>query len=343
LQRILPGVEGQMCVERHGYADGPSSEAGFLSPITDVHSGLVQEIILEGINNNRLVLLKPSGHTVIFQFSNLIFASGTIGNAILVSRVTGAKDFSIGNHASSTIGHFEFRKPQNLSAIQQAFHLREREFLTFSHLGSKWQVQSAIRMIPNRKKSVAHEISLWFRNIFTEKSQNINLWKIVYIILDIIRRVFGFGRLEPSYKLRILAEVPISSQGMHVTAFDTNSALIKIDMSYTAEAQGEVKDLLTRFTNCAISSELYSDVKITSDNLSDIEWEDSGHYFGTVPVAEEWEAPSVDGNLKLRGTKSIWVIGNSAHPVGSHGHPTALSILLAKRLAKHLVDNYIEQ
>ena len=48
----------------------------------------------------------------------------------------------------------------------------------------------------------------------------------------------------------------------------------------------------------------------------------------------------VDKNLKLFGSKNIYVVGSSVFPTGGHANPTLTIIQLSLRLADYLNKNY---
>jgi choline dehydrogenase-like flavoprotein len=66
-------------------------------------------------------------------------------------------------------------------------------------------------------------------------------------------------------------------------------------------------------------------------------WHDAAHYYGSIPAkSSNAQSPTVDENLQLQGFVNCYVVGSSAFPIGSHGHPTKLIMDLAVRLGVYL-------
>ena len=61
-----------------------------------------------------------------------------------------------------------------------------------------------------------------------------------------------------------------------------------------------------------------------------MDWLDTAHYFGTVPMSDNNQQGTVNEFFELNGSEGIFVLGNSSFPTGSHSHPTLLTVLLAK-------------
>jgi choline dehydrogenase-like flavoprotein len=56
-------------------------------------------------------------------------------------------------------------------------------------------------------------------------------------------------------------------------------------------------------------------------------------------MADNVDKGVVDGNLKVFGTKNLYISGSSVFPTGSHLPPTLTIAALTVRLAEHLTDH----
>jgi hypothetical protein len=324
--------------ERHGYALATSKSEGFLSWKGEILQGGIRKI---GIDDEAHTYIEFKRETQVHKiyYKSIVFASGAIGNALLVNRFTKQKSFRFGNHVSSTFGTFSFKRPCNLNKIFQSFRDNEKEFVTFCLNPVSRRCQAAIRIIPVRKKSLAE---LWRGQLVISnlKFTNVNFWiQIKHLTLDTTYRLVFGRRLDQEYNIRVLAELPLTIDSyLEIKSQDERAAQIEIKSCVSKEVLEEVRNVLTEFANVVQSSSTHIKREVSLNNLERAIWSDSGHYFGTVPVSSELGFAAVDENLLLRGQHQIYVLGNSAHAVGSHGHPTALTVLLAARLAKHLKD-----
>jgi choline dehydrogenase-like flavoprotein len=63
---------------------------------------------------------------------------------------------------------------------------------------------------------------------------------------------------------------------------------------------------------------------------------DGIHQSGTTRISATSEQGVVDANLKVWGTKNIYVVSSSVFPTSSQANPTFLLGAFAARLANHL-------
>lgn len=338
ISNILPGWESALAAERHGYAKGPSHPDGFSIPQIEILCGKV-ESFGEEVNRGRYIRFRQKNSSYQIYFKKLVLASGTIGNAILMSSLTGEEYFSFGNHISGTLGPFPLAAPRNLNKIYQSFAHQERDFVTFCTIRNRGYSHCAIRLIPVQKVLLKE---LWKRLIFERSSRSSKevFWRqALFLGLDTISRLLLGKRLEYQYKVRILAEIPLSTaSNLRVKKEENDEFLAEVRLSLSQEVLNEIEDLIFNFLKFLKLPDSSANRKSVAASVKEIRWEDCGHYFGTVPVSNSSLRPSVDGNLRLRSNRDIYVLGNSAHPIGSHGHPTGLTILLAARLAVHLQE-----
>ena len=66
------------------------------------------------------------------------------------------------------------------------------------------------------------------------------------------------------------------------------------------------------------------------------------HHMGGTIMGEDKKNSVVDKNLKVHGSKNLFVAGSSVFPSGGHANPTISIIQLSLRLNKHLHDNFLK-
>ena len=76
------------------------------------------------------------------------------------------------------------------------------------------------------------------------------------------------------------------------------------------------------------------------DNVNYIS-ESGWHHMGGTRMGNDEKNSVVDQNLKIHGSKNIYVIGSSVFPTGGHANPTFTIIQLTLRLKKHFSKNFI--
>lgn len=69
--------------------------------------------------------------------------------------------------------------------------------------------------------------------------------------------------------------------------------------------------------------------------LSDAGW----HHMGGTIMGNDPKKSVVDANLKVHGSKNIFVIGSSVFPTGGHANPTLTITQLSLRLGDYLINN----
>ena len=65
------------------------------------------------------------------------------------------------------------------------------------------------------------------------------------------------------------------------------------------------------------------------------------HLMGTTRMADNEKEGVVDKNLKVFGSKNIYVLGGSVFPSGGAANPTLTIVALAMRLSEHLIQSSI--
>ena len=63
------------------------------------------------------------------------------------------------------------------------------------------------------------------------------------------------------------------------------------------------------------------------------------HLMGTTRMATKDKDGVVDENLKVFGSKNLYILGGSVFPSGAGANPTLTIVALAMRLAKYLIQH----
>jgi Choline dehydrogenase and related flavoproteins len=66
--------------------------------------------------------------------------------------------------------------------------------------------------------------------------------------------------------------------------------------------------------------------------------QDNSHQIGTTSMADSPSGGVVDRNLRVFGTKNLYITGTSVLPTGSHANPTLTALALGFRLSRHLTE-----
>lgn len=66
------------------------------------------------------------------------------------------------------------------------------------------------------------------------------------------------------------------------------------------------------------------------------------HHMGGTIMGENPKDSVVDKNLKIHGSKNLFVIGSSVFPSGGHANPTLTIVQLSLRLNEHLQSNFLK-
>lgn len=67
--------------------------------------------------------------------------------------------------------------------------------------------------------------------------------------------------------------------------------------------------------------------------------QDNSHQIGATSMADSPSGGVVDRNLRVFGTKNLYVIGTSVLPTGSHANPTLTALAFGFRLSRHLTES----
>jgi hypothetical protein len=324
--------------EKHGYAGGTFGGPGWgKSSINQVNQFILENTIInierdESLGLWKLTTADREGKCRTFHTKILIFAAGTLMNAYLVYLASGISRFPIGNHFSAVIGEIRLKIPKNIDNLLQTWGKNETEFVTVS-LPREFRVNrsiphSAIRFHPITETRI---VDRW-----KELLTNPKLKKSIYLIYESLYFCITRKQFYDRFQIHLLVDVPLSDNNYF--EFDPISNAVNITLQHTDESISGSKNLLEQFFSAIAESSLIQDfeIKCFSDDCFDrdkflmMEWSDTAHYFGTIPVSDDNCHGTVNKFFELNGSKGLFVLGNSSFPTGSHSHPTLLSVLLAK-------------
>lgn len=72
--------------------------------------------------------------------------------------------------------------------------------------------------------------------------------------------------------------------------------------------------------------------------LSEAGW----HHLGGTIMGKDHKNSVVDENLKMHGSKNMYILGSSVFPSGGHANPTLTIVQLSLRLSETIVKNYTQ-
>ena len=324
--------------EKHGYAGGTFGGTGWgKSSINQVDQFVIENSIInierdESLGLWKLTTADLEGECRTFHTKILIFAAGTLMNAHLVYLASGISRFPIGNHFSAVIGEIRLKSPKNIDKLLQTWGKNETEFVTVS-LPREFRVNqsiphSAIRFHPIAETRI---VDRW-----KELLSHPNLKKSIYLIYESLHLYITRRQFYDRFQIHLLVDVPLSDSNFFV--FDPISNAANIKLQHTNESIKGSKILLEQFFSAIAESsqirdfeiQCFSDDCFDSDKFLMMDWKDTAHYFGTIPVSDDDSHGTVNKFFELNGSRGLFVLGNSSFPTGSHSHPTLLSVLLAK-------------
>lgn len=250
---------------------------------------------IERLANKQFRLsLQRSGENLQIYSTQVAFASGSLGNARLVSQISGSDSFSIGNHVSWVVG----RGVVSQIASSQVRRKSEgnRTFVLYNH------------RLPN---GVASGASVRFRRVPATNSS----------LRSGIARPFG-SRSRLDFEILGMLEVPKSMASLRVAANGSPQQL-----TLTSANPQHLHDLAQQI-GCEVASSLRMSKHIFEFSAeSKIMFRDASHYFGTVPI--ENGTSRVSDSLELEGCDGVFVVGSSVFDSGGSGHPTLLAMQTA--------------
>jgi len=268
-----------------------------------------------------ITYLDANGELVNFAARNLFLASGALGNAILLSKVTGRTAFPLGNHAAGIVGIMSFRQRlflarfgslvpwgifRSWSKLLQGAHNHSFRISPVATLAA--QVRTMVRSTISGKLLQAAEV---FFKIFSTYFFQIPKTASLFAMLD--------TGLHAELRLRGYSRETQKAESIAVSV---------IDREYLFSAKQDFSKLTREIEGLGFA------------RIESLAWPtfvDTHHYFGTCPMIEGSDKYlTVDSGFQVRNWPGLFALGSSAFPQGSHGHPTLLAAKTAEFLVQRL-------
>ena len=160
---------------------------------------------------------------------------------------------------------------------------------------------------------------------------------MISFLYEALYHLFTGKYFYDQFQIHLLVDVPLSKENF-IEFNSTEHRAARINLQHTSNSILGSRMLLEKFSTSMSKSKKCKSIKIDCINDGTFEeskyfaldWQDTAHYFGTIPMSDNSEQGTVNEVFELNGSNGIFVVGNSCFPTGSHSHPTLLSVLLAK-------------
>ena len=258
------------------------------------------------------------------QSRYLVLACGTFLNACYFSLINGQKDFPLSNHFAADFGRIELTKPITVKDCVQTYASGENAFSTFASLRSKtnsnWEPNSSIRLQATplaigRRAMVSALLKLEILYLFNR-------------VIPFLYSVLKGSRLVESLRIRVIADQNISEKnGMRIVLFHNGVFHVEITLTIENCVRADAHRAVSEFIEIVKTSRIVSSVDLFNEEK--VFWDDPAHYFGTTPIGLRKYESSLTSDSESRLHPGLYIIGNSSIPVGSHGHPTLISMQLS--------------
>lgn len=349
LDKLMPNYDSIFSIEQHSYSNGNYGDEdpeNFIKPIKDYIQGRITCITYNDKKAlYKIDILNEQGQKNFIECETLILAAGTILNACFTSMITGNSIFPIGNHFSKKIAEIYFTEPLDLRNIAQSYAGDEMHFLTFVIKENEIQKSSSNSSIRLQiESSNKKEIYKMIRGI---SSFNSVVRVCNFIFKSILIFLRSGARETQSAILRMMVDQPLNNTNhLEIKQVSDGFFNCKITLKLDELTIKQAKLLQEQFLDILMTSKFVKSVNICSENsgmhmtgvtsfdLSD--WNDTAHYFGSVPMMNKLKTISVNQEFQLNGFEKIYVVGNSTFPIGSHGHPTLLNMCLGYLLGNSI-------
>lgn len=361
IKRIFGSAANSFVPEKHRYLGGSfgsPEKFQFLQPhnVENLISADLVDIVTGGSDGlQRLSVRGTDGGTKDIYCQRLVFAAGTIGNAYLTFLTTGHNCFQIGNHLSAIVGTVYFRDPRRISSFLQTWNSDETSFITLSlPLSIRKSLDighSGIRFHPIPPPPLKCEIRRTFVSFIKKFYSPKSLMSFVLSLVDLLYFIVSHKRLNYGFQVHVLADVrPNVLNFLRFNSAMNNHAFASLEIGLDENCLEELRELMQRLilglnsgTNISnLDIPCYVDGMVSKQLLTKYEWLDSAHYFSTLPMGGKSPNQSVNIDFAIEGQRNIYAVGASSFPVGNHGHPTLLTILMAKTFARKLSQELLQ-
>ena len=258
------------------------------------------------------------------QSKYLVLACGTFLNACYFSLINGQEDFPLSNHFAADFGRVELTKPITVKDCVQTYAIGENAFSTFASLRSKpnsnWEPNTSIRL-------QATPLAIGRRAMVYALLK----FEILYLfnrVIPFLYSVLKGSRLVDSLKIRVIADQNISEKNrMRILSFHNGIFHVEITLTIDNCVSADAHRAVSEFIEIVKASKIVSSIDLVNEDK--VLWDDPAHYFGTTPIGLHKYESSLTSDSESRLHPGLYIIGNSSLPVGSHGHPTLISMQLS--------------
>lgn len=314
--RLFRGMSNRFEFNVGGYSSpirkgtGPRKEPDSFQKLNQVETAILKE--LRYLEDERLTVAKfqnSDGTAKELSAKRVVFASGALGNAFLVSKLTGQRDFPIGNHVSRISAEVHFKRTRYLGALVQEWRPRDKQFFTMSLSDSD-----------NLGSGLAQASIRWFANddpSNQEPSKN-----------SLLNRVAKRLRF---YSRATIQEMQVLEPGAAKLRFNETGCSAHIEVAPgTADTLKRISRQLFQATERGLGRRGV----VSPPNEA---FNDAAHYFGTVPMSDsENNYLGVDCDFALKGFPTVYCAGLSAMPKISHAHPTIFALASGMKVAEKI-------
>jgi hypothetical protein len=109
-------------------------------------------------------------------------------------------------------------------------------------------------------------------------------------------------------------------------------------ISFNCTLPGNYSQVISEIRSDIFSYLAAQEIDFEKISLQNITFEDTAHYYGTIPIAEPNNFPSVNIYGEDQEIRNLYFLGNSGFKFGSHSHPTLLNMLHSSFVAKNLMQ-----
>lgn len=250
---------------------------------------------------------------------NLLLASGTIGNALLLGLITGQKVFPLGNHAAAMIAVAEFKNRRSLRGFGALVPWGIFQSWSRHPVGD---LNHSFRISPTSTLKIElGSILESFRHlkIMSAVKKTTELFRTYLLLRPSTGTIFGM--LDTGLHAEIRLENLGACKALVVNV---------LQKDYLDSAKLDFDNLMQGLNSGGLMQVAQSTWPV---------FEDSIHYFGSCPMIDGHNPHlSVGGDFQVRGFPGLYSVGASSFPRGSHGHPTFLAVKTAEFAVRSILN-----
>jgi hypothetical protein len=145
---------------------------------------------------------------------------------------------------------------------------------------------------------------------------------------------FRFMRISPdTVSIKLLFDTGTVDNKIKITKTKFQRPKISIKCSPPGNASQVISEIRSDIFSYLASQK----INFEEISINNITFEDTAHYYGTIPIDETKNSPSVNIYGEDNEIHNLFFLGNSGIKFGSHSHPTLLNMLHSSFVAKNLM------